>query len=390
MSDQEDKNQTEVEEPTQVMNVEADTAADQRADSGAAAAPAVKEAAPRKGGSGVGWLALLLVLAMGGGAAWLWPQLQAGKSELEDRLARLESSVGQEQTSFNDLESGLKREFESGLSSLESTLRNDAAALSENLAAVERELAGQRAELARFSANDRSSWLMAEAEYLLRLANQRLIMAGDTVAARALLGSADEVLKEIDDIGLHEVRGALAADLAAIRAVPTIDTQGIYLRLSALVEQADNLVIFQMQDREVMAAPEPAQDWQGRLRQGYEAALQKLSDYIVIRRRDVPMQALMDPQWEGLVRQNLRMLLEQAQVALLSGNQTLYQESLQRAGQWVEQFKDSDEAGAQAMADEIVQLAARQIAVKMPDISRSLRALDAAVERQRDQQIDGE
>ena len=45
----------------------------------------------------------------------------------------------------------------------------------------------------------------------------------------------------------------------------------------------------------------------------------KLSDYIVIRRRDVPMQALMDPQWEGLVRQNLRMLLEQAQVALLSG-----------------------------------------------------------------------
>ena len=66
-------------------------------------------------------------------------------------------------------------------------------------------------------------------------------------------------------------------------------------------------------------------------RQGYEAALAKLSDYIIIRRRDEPIQALMDPQWEGLVRQNLRMLLEQAQIALLSGNQLLYRDSLERA-----------------------------------------------------------
>ena len=82
-----------------------------------------------------------------------------------------------------------------------------------------------------------------------------------------------------------------------------------------------------------------------------------MSDYIIIRRRDVPMQALMDPQWEGLVRQNLRMLLEQAQVALLSGNQTLYRESLQRAQHWVGEFFESDEAAARAMAREITQLA---------------------------------
>jgi uroporphyrin-3 C-methyltransferase len=54
--------------------------------------------------------------------------------------------------------------------------------------------------------------------------------------------------------------------------------------------------------------------------QGYEAALQKLSEYIVVSRRDVPIETLMDPQYEGLVRQNMRMLMEQAQVAMLSGN----------------------------------------------------------------------
>jgi uroporphyrin-3 C-methyltransferase len=122
-------------------------------------------------------------------------------------------------------------------------------------------------------------------------------------------------------------------------------------------------------------------DWQVRLERGYEEAARKLSDYIVIRRRDVPMQALMDPQWEGLVRQNLRMLLEQAQVALLSGNQTLYVESLQRSQHWVAQFFDTDESASRAMAREISQLEGQSIQVIMPDLTRSLQALDTAVKK---------
>ncbi|MDX1732999.1 MAG: uroporphyrinogen-III C-methyltransferase [Halioglobus sp.] len=384
MSDQEDKAEEVVEEEaTRIMEVQEDEPEPQQA---------VTETRPRKSSSAVGWLALLVALGLGGGAAWLLPQLQQGKSELDalqGRLAQLESSAGSERDSIDRLEDGLRRELQGGLQDLKSRLSGESSKFASALAAMEEQLAGQRAELARYSANDRSSWLLAEAEYLLRLANQRLIMAGDTVAARALLGSADEVLKEIDDVGLHDVRAAVAADLAAIRAVPTIDTEGIYLRLSALVEQADKLVIFEMPDAEALAAPAPADDWQGRLRQGWEAAWQKLTDYIVIRRRDVPMQALMDPQWEGLVRQNLRMLLEQAQVALLSGNQTLYRESLERAGQWVAQFRDSDEAGSDAMQREINQLSSLRIAVDMPDISRSLRELDAAVERRVDQPAAG-
>ena len=117
------------------------------------------------------------------------------------------------------------------------------------------------------------------------------------------------------------------------------------------------------------------------MERGYEQAARKLSDYIVIRRRDVPMHALMDPQWEGLVRQNLRMLLEQAQVALLSGNQTLYVESLQRSQHWVEQFFDTDETAARAMSREIAQLESQTVQVILPDLTRSLRALDEAVKK---------
>ena len=89
----------------------------------------------------------------------------------------------------------------------------------------------------------------------------------------------------------------------------------------------------------------------------------------------------MDPQWEGLVRQNLRMLLEQSQVALLSGNQVLYRESLGRAQHWVGHFLESDEAAARAIARELAALEGLTVAVALPDISRSLRALDDVIEQ---------
>jgi len=363
--------------------------------------PAPKETT--KSSSGIGWLALLLVLAMAGGAAWLYPQLQSTEAALQERLAALEGSGGQDDTSLSALESSLRSQMQTGLdqvqqsvgqlqqsvAQLQQSQKSNSSSLAQSLVSMESQLAEQRAELARFGSNDRGSWLMAEAEYLLRLANQRLIMAGDAVAAKALLESADKVLRELDDVSLHTVRGAVAADLAALRAVPKVDTEGIYLRLSALIEQSERLVIFEMPEKEARLAPEMAEDWKDTLEQGYQSALAKLRDYVVVRRRDVPMQALMDPQWEGMVRQNLRMLLEQSQVALLSGNGKLYRESLERAQQWVEQFNESDTEAANALIQELRQLGNRDIAVELPDISRSLKALDKAIE-QRLQQGGGE
>lgn len=345
---------------------------------------------PARRGSAVGWLALVLVLALAGGAVWLYPQLQQTETALDQRVALLEDRAGRESTDLAAMRRELEADFESGIASLDTTQRDDAARLAEALVGIEAQLSEQRAELARFGSNDRASWLLAEAEYLLRLANQRLIMAGDTEAARALLASADTVLRELDDVSLHEVRKAVAADMAAVRAVPVIDVEGLYLRLSALVEQADTLVIFTLPDEETRSDEVAADAWQDRLRQGYEDALLKLSDYIIIRRRDVPIQSLMDPQLEGLVRQNLRMLLEQAQVALLSGNGALYRQSLVRADLWLEQFMDSDPATAGAMSREIRQLADARVAIDLPDISRSLRALDAAMAARLDREEGGD
>jgi uroporphyrin-3 C-methyltransferase len=354
----------------------------------AAAKPATRSAPsaagkPDKGksSSGIAWLALLLVIALGLAAGWVVREGQKRELILTQRLAGLETIAQGEQADLEQLSAQWQGKLSTGLDGLKETLEGNTSRLTKRLDAKEAALENLQSELSRFSASDRDSWLLAEAGHLLRLANQRLVMAGDPVASLALLNSADAVLLEIDDPTLHEVRGALAADIASLRAVPRVDVEGIYLRLAALTEQAAELVIFQLPEQAARPQPEAAGDWQGRLRQGYEAALAKLSDYLIIRRRDVPMQALMDPQWEGLVRQNLRMLLEQAQVALLSGNQALYAASLERAQHWVGQFLDSDEAVARAIATEITRLASLTIGVPQPDISRSLQAMDAAIEQ---------
>lgn len=340
---------------------------------------------PRKGSSAIAWLALILVLGVVAAATWLVQQGMARESQLGQRLSSLEASAGSAAVDsdttvqLGSLEAKFTEQLQGGLTRVASELAAQDERQAKLVQALDTQLRQQQEKLASYSANDHDSWLRAEAQYLLRLANQRLIMAGDVVSASALLDSADNILRELDDPTLHSVRAALAAEQAALRAVPKIDVEGIYLRLSALVEQADKLVIFQMQEMEEQPRPEASDDWQVRLEQGYEEAVKKLSDYVIIRRRDVPMQALMDPQWEGLVRQNLRMLLEQAQVALLSGNQTLYRESLERSQHWVAQFFDTDESASRAMAREIAQLESQIIAVDLPDLGRSLGALDTAV-----------
>jgi uroporphyrin-3 C-methyltransferase len=316
-------------------------------------------AAPRRPSSAVAWLALLLVFALVGAAAWVIREGRDREAALAQRVADLETIARQEQADLDQLGERLERESRVGLGELKATLASETSRLAQSLASMEGVLAEQRKELARFSPSDRNSWLLAEAGHLLRLANQRLVMAGDPVAAQALLSSADAVLREMDDASLHTVRAAVAADIASLRAVPRVDVEGIYLRLAALLEQADTLVIFQLPEQPARPAPEAAKDWQGRLQQGYAAAL-------------------MDPQWEGLVRQNLRMLLEQAQVAALSGNQILYTASLDRAQQWLAQFRESDEVTARAMATEISRLVDLSVNVAQPDISRSLQALDEA------------
>ena len=400
-----------------------------------AGAPQPPGAAPaqRANSTPIAWLALALALIVAAGGMYFMLDLQRREALLMQRVQGLESVSAQDDTGFEQMRANLRRQIElelegiaarqtraeedqqraadrvqslvdtattntqrelaAQIAALEASVREQQARLDEQQARQQARLTEQQLRiteqqarlneqqrrLGELSAEDQRAWQLAEIRYLLRLANQRLIMAGDTPSAEALLRSADNTLRALDDADLHALRAAVAADLAAVRAIPKLDIQGLYLRVEALMREADALVLFELPERAVATEPPSAEDWQARLAQGYAAAVAKLSEYIVVSRRDVPIEALMDPQYEGLVRQNLRMLLEQAQAAMLSGNALLYRKSLQRAEGWVTQFFKEDERSAQAMAEELRRLRDERVAVSRPDLGASLAALDAVM-----------
>lgn len=348
---------------------------------------------PTRRGGGIAWLALLLALAGAGGAGWLYwqgeQQLRAVQQQLQvlreqsRQPVKVPAAQGVSAETRQSLEQ-LQQSLSADLRRVEQRVQQMAEVQpilqrqAEQLKSLEQQLSEQREALGAMTGSDHEAWLLAEVEYLLRLANQRLLMTGDVDSARALLASADDILRQLEDSTLHAVRRAVAADRAALRAIPRIDVEGIYVRLTALVDQIARLEVFALPAHEETVVMEDTESWQARLRHGYQQALAKLSDYIAIRRREAPVEALVDPQLEDLMRQNTAMLLQQAQIALLSGNQRLYEESLQRTRRWISEFFLLDQRIAETVLREIDDLSDAVVSVSLPDVTASLQALESA------------
>lgn len=343
------------------------------------------------GGRGLAVLALLLAIGAAAFSGWLYMQQEARRQLLDQREQRLDEQVEEIASTTEAARASIDQAI--------AATRNATLEVSQRLAdersrtadlleqqrasinAVEAALRSQRQQLLELSSTDRADWSLAEAEYLLRLAYQRLLLAKDVQSAAALLTSADAILRELDDTMLFPAREAIARDLAALRAVPEIDREGAWLRLQALAGRIDSLILFELPELESEAPEVPADvGWRERLKIGFRAALQKISDYVVIRRREEPYQVLIDPQWEQLVRQNLRMQIAQAQAALLSGNQVLYDASLAATRRWLAEFFDFNEKDVEALDAQLGELAALEVSREFPDISGSLEAVKDVID----------
>ena len=231
--------------------------------------------------------------------------------------------------------------------------------------------------LARLTATDRRAWLANEAAFLVRLSAQRLLVSRDIDAAQALLANADALLMEVNDPRFITARRALAADLARLAVAPRVDSVGLYARFAALIEQA---ALLQVRVAKAPEPPVPASEglW-SQANAGWRAALDKLSRYLVVHRRSDERAGLLTPDWENLIRQNLRMSLEQAQIAALSANATLFQHAVARARASIEVFTDTDPDRVAAMVAELDGLAALNIAPEIPDLLDSRAALADAI-----------
>lgn len=237
--------------------------------------------------------------------------------------------------------------------------------------------------LVRIHSSDRNDWLLAEVEYLLRMANQRLLMMRDAKSAITLLSQADQLLITIDEYGLFPVRQLLSEDIAALRAIEYFDLEGTWLTINALIGRIDKLAFlspnkFKPDPSERRSARDIASTdtWQEHLQATVTETWDAFIRQFRIRtdRSEVVTELL--PLSEELhLRQNLRLMLEQAQLALLQGKKRLYQESLGNVASWLKIWFLNTGQEIIEMQREIDTLLQVPVLQTLPDISRSVVAL---------------
>ena len=325
----------------------------------------------RGNGAKLGLLALILVVLLAIAVAIAgylgWQKIQQQQAQLSQvgsnstTLDQLESKVGELDQNRQQNLRMMRGEFDQYRQNLDNTLDK-----------VLKELAQQQQA-------DPREWLHAEAEYLLRLANQRLQLERDVEGAKALLNAADARLREADNPALVPIRRAIQSELASLDSVPVIDRTGLYLALMAQQEQLARLPL--KQDIEEIAAGEGDAKPTGGWRQQLATLGSELKDLVTVRRHDQPLEALITPQQESYLRQNVRLLLEQAQLALLKSEPKLYQASLDKAIELVEGYYATDNDGVANSIDKLKSLRDNEVRPELPDISESSQLLKRFIEQ---------
>jgi len=328
-------------------------------------------AGKRGNGAKLGLLALVLVILLAIAVAIVgylgWQKIQQQQTQLSQvgsnstTLDQLESKVGELDQNRQQNLRMMRGEFDQYRQNLDNTLDK-----------VLKELAQQQQA-------DPREWLHAEAEYLLRLANQRLQLERDVEGAKALLNAADARLREADNPALVPIRRAIQSELASLDSVPVIDRTGLYLALMAQQEQLARLPL--KQDIEEIAAGEGDTKPTGGWRQQLATLGSELKDLVTVRRHDQPLEALITPQQESYLRQNVRLLLEQAQLALLKSEPKLYQASLDKAIELVEGYYATDNDGVANSIDKLKSLRDNEVRPELPDISESSQLLKRLIEQ---------
>ena len=342
------------------------------------ASPTVTKVSPKKSGPGTGLWLLTLLIAIAGVclSIFLWQGGIAQQQSLQQSRAAIAGAI---QRVDGQAENNKKLQGQFDQWQANNQLQQQQ--LLQRIDSLQQQLSSQQKRLHSLSTTDRDDWLLAEAEYLMRLAHQRLLMGKQRDSAMQLLTAADAIIKDLDDHALYSVREALANDMANLRAAVTLDLEGHYLALAALAQQAEQLPLIQSLQ---LSLPRPevpvAQSWQQRLAVGFQAALDKLSGYIQINRRDDIYKPLLAPEYEAAVRQNVRLMFEQAQMASLAGKQKLYEDSLSKVDHWLATYFTLDKVSTDAVVTQLQYLKQQQVAISLPDISGSLRALKAYVE----------
>ena len=221
-----------------------------------------------------------------------------------------------------------------------------------------------------------TAWMASEAEYLLRVANHRLFLERDVVTATKALEIADGRLRDTGDPGWIEVRKLIADEVAALKSMGQLDQVGLSAALSGLIKQVKGLEMTGLQyTPERPSEPEFTSPEERSIDTLLSDGWNGFKSVMVIRHRDKPVTAMLAPEQQFFVYQNIELQLEAARLAMLRGDQVLFDNSLKMAAQWVGDFFDNEANATAALVEEINKIQKTDVNPSLPDISKSLMAL---------------
>ena len=338
---------------------------------------------PEKRNSGlVAWLAMFVAtLAL----------VAFGIDFVRDRNVAVESGVEDDAVATVTSSVRTVQDSVASLSQSVTALSDDIAARDSEVAAIERRFSdrlrqmealggrmsameGTVSSLQGISTGARDAWLLAEAEYYMQIANAQLQLAGNPHLATLALSLADERILQMANPALTDIRRALSNELRSLEIMEKPDTAGVTLTLASLAAVVDSLPLKQEITRSADSDSATDTELTGTDR-AIESLKSAMSKAVSVRRVDETVQPLIAPEAQYFLRANLALQLQAARLAMLRGEEQLFQQSLDDAAAWLREYYNTGSAPVQSALQTIADIRDSAFTVATPDISESLRLL---------------
>jgi len=336
--------------------------------------PAPESELPGRTAAWPGYIGLLVALLAAGGVGYLWKEQQAQRS-LNERFAGTQTELATRGTELGRVTGdiadliGADRKLDENVVALTKRIERQLEELPARMTRIE----GTLDKIPGVAEEARSAWLLAEAEYFLRIANAQLILAGNVDVSLRALELADAKIKDIGDPGLTRVRAKISDERTALRAVPQPDAEGIVLELGSLAQSLHTLPLSRKSPDNFSVATNKRTEtgWQ----RAWRVIVDALSSIISVRRSDETITPLMSAAEENLLIRSLDLELQIARLAVIRNEGTLYRQSLQIVGERLTQYFDIDAESVRNTQATINRLANARLPEELPDISGSLSLL---------------
>lgn len=338
----------------------------------------------KKSGTGLSLLAIIISLGVGG-AGYYFGQQKV--DEFQQKLTALEAQINNKTVvSAPAQEVKFDTTQLAQLESANKATQNKIAQVEELINAKSHELVGLQSQInkvsAQANAQQPTDWLFSEADFLLNNALRKLVLDNDVDTAVSLLKLADETLAKVNNSQSAAIRSAINQDLKQLLSVAGVDQNSVMQKLSQLANTVDELPVLDVNfgdDQNATKLSDSLSDW---AENAEKSATSFLNHFIRISpKHGADRKELLAPNQDIYLRENIRLRLQLAIMAVPRQQNELYKQSLEAVASWIRSYFDTNAEVTQSFLKSVDELSEVSIYVDVPSQLQSLSMLDKYLNR---------